>query len=99
MKFITKEVIGNLGIDSENMKFVSSPTVYEDNNGTIVVATSPIMTPTSNHIAFKYHWFSQLVGKEFVIWKIEAENQKAGIFNKGLQGVLFVIISRFLCGW
>ena len=35
------------GIDSETLKFVSSSTIYEDNNVSIVVAKSPRMTPTS----------------------------------------------------
>ena len=55
LKSIIKEVIDNLGIDCENLKFVSSSTVYEDNKGVIVVATSPRMTPSSKHIAVKYH--------------------------------------------
>ena len=86
LKCLIKEVIDNLGTDSENLKFVSSSTIYEDNNGAIVVATSPRMTPTSKHIDVKYHCFRQHVGKEFVICKIESENQKADIFTKGLQG-------------
>ena len=32
LKSLIKEVIDNLGIDSEKLKFVSSSTVYEDNN-------------------------------------------------------------------
>ena len=56
-------MIDNLGIDNEKLKFVSSSIVYEENNGTIVVETSPRMTTTSNLIAVKYHWFSQQVGK------------------------------------
>ena len=99
LKSLIKEVIDNLGIDSEKLKFVSSSTIYEDNNGAIVVATSPRMTPTSKHIAVKYHWFRQQVGKEFLIQKIESENQKANIFTKGLQGELFVSISKLVCGW
>ena len=63
LKSLINEVIDNLGIDSENFKFVSSSTVYEDNNRAIVVATSPSMTPSSNHISVKYHWFRQHVGK------------------------------------
>ena len=55
MKIIIKEVIENLGIDSEKLKFVSRSTIYEDNNGDIVVATSPVITPKSKHIAVKYH--------------------------------------------
>ena len=99
LKIIIKGVIDNLGIDRENLKFVSSSTIYEDNNEAIVVATSPSMTPTSNHIAIKYHWFRQHVGKEFVIHKIESENQKADVVTKGLQGQIFVRIRKFLCGW
>ena len=38
LKTIIKEVIENLGIDSETLKSVSRPTVYEDNNGAIVVS-------------------------------------------------------------
>ena len=60
------------------------------------MATSPRMTPTSNHIAVKYHWFRQHVGKEFVIRKIESENQKANIFTKGLQGQIFVRAMDYL---
>ena len=81
------------------MKFVSSSTVYEENNGSIVVTTSPRMTPTSKHIAVKYNWFRHHVGKEFVIRKIESENQKADIFTKGLQGEIFVRIMKLICGW
>ena len=63
LKSLIKEVIDNLGIDSEKLKFLSSSNVYEDNNGAIFVATSPSMTPTSKHIAVKYHWFRQYIGK------------------------------------
>ena len=99
LKSLIKEVIENLEIDSENLKFVSSSTIYEDNNGAIVVATSPMMNPTSKHIAVKYHWFRQHVGKEFVIWKIKSKNQKADIFTECLQGKIFVRTRGLLCGW
>ena len=98
LKNLIKEVIYNLGIDIENLKFVSSYTIYEDNNGAIVVATSPRMTPTSKYISVKYHWFRQNVGKESVIRKIESENQKVHIFTKDLQGERFVSIRKRLCG-
>ena len=32
LKSLIKEVIDNLGIDYENLKFVSSSTIYEENN-------------------------------------------------------------------
>ena len=46
LKSLIKEVIDNLGIDSEKLKFVSSSTIYEENNLAIVVATITMMTPT-----------------------------------------------------
>ena len=85
-------------IDSDNLKFVSSSTICEDNNGAIVVAKIPRMNPTSKHISVKPHWFRQNVGKEFVIQKIESENQKSDIFTKGLQDQIFVRIRKLLCG-
>ena len=99
LKSLIKEVIDKLVIDSKNLKFVSISTVYEDNNGATLLATSPRMTPTSEHISVKYHWFRQHVGKEFVIRKIESESQKADIFTKGVQGQIFVRIRKLLCGW
>ena len=50
LKSLIKEFIDNLGIDSEKLKFVSISTVYEDNNGAIVVAISTRTTLTPNHI-------------------------------------------------
>ena len=99
LKSLIKEVIDNLGIDCENLKFVSISTFYEDNNGAIVVATSPRTTPSSKYIAVKYHWFRQHVGNEFLIWKTKSENQKADIFTKGLHGQIFVRIRKLLFGW
>ena len=96
---LIKEVIDNLGINCENLNFLSSSTVYEDNNGAIVVVTSPRMTPSSKHIAVRYPWFRHHVGKEFVIRKIKSESQKADIFTKGLRGQIFVRIGKLLCGW
>ena len=46
LKSLIKLVIDNLGIDSRKMNFVSSSTAYEENNGAIVVAKSPSITPT-----------------------------------------------------
>ena len=75
LKSLIKELIDNLGIYSENLKFVSSSTIYEDNNRAIVVATSLRMNPTSKYISVKFHWFRQHVGKEVLIRNIRSENQ------------------------
>ena len=99
LKSLIKEVIDKLGIYSEKLKLVSRSTVYEDNNRAIFLATSPRITPTSKLISVKYHWFRQHVGKEFLIRKIESESQKADIFTKGVQGLIFIRIRKLLFGW
>ena len=96
LKSLIKEVIENLVIESETLKFFSRPTIYEDNNLAIVVSTSPRMTPTSRRIAIKYNCFKLHVGKEFVIRNIKLENQKADIFTKGLQGEIFVRVRKLI---
>ena len=35
--------------------------VFEDNNGALVLSTTPEMTPKSKHIAVKYHFFKEHV--------------------------------------
>ena len=65
MKIITKEVVDNFGMNSDNLEFVSSYNCYEDNNGSINMAKVPRMVPTSKHISVKYHCFMKHVGKEF----------------------------------
>ena len=55
LKSIIKEVIDNLGMDSDKLKFLKRYSVYEDNSDVIVVATSLSMTPISNTISFRYH--------------------------------------------
>ena len=70
-KSLIKKVIDNLGIDHDNMKFLSSFTLYKNNGEFIAVGERPRMTPTSNHIAVKNDFFWKHIGKEFVIPKIE----------------------------
>ena len=97
LKSHIKEVIDNLVIDSAKLMFVSRFTVYKENNGAIFVKTSSSMTTTSKHFDVKYHWFRQNIRKEFVIQKIESENQMADIFTKDLQVKLFIRISNLIC--
>ena len=89
LKIIISELIEDLVIDSENLKFVSRYTVYEDNNLAIVVAKIPKMNHASKHIDVRYHWFRHQFEKESVIRKIKSKNQKVNIFTNGLQGEIF----------
>ena len=71
------------------MKFVSSSTIYEDNNEAIFVATGPRMTPTSKHITVKYHWFRQHLGKEFLFGRSSQKTRKQ-IFSPKVYKVKFL---------
>ena len=62
LNILIKEVIDNLEINSNNLKFVLSSTVYEENNVAIVFSICPRITPSSNHISVKYNWIRQHVG-------------------------------------
>ena len=86
-------------MNSENMRCVSIPTVYEDNNSAIFVVTSPKINPTSKQISIKYHFPRKKFGKGFVIQNIEYDNQNEDILTKCLQGELFFSTGQFLCCW
>ena len=75
--------------------------IFEDNNGCLALATAPKLTPRTKHVACKYHFFKDHIGKEkgIVIVKIESEFQKADIFTKGLPTVDFERIRGLLMGW
>ena len=91
LKALVKEVVKNLKL-SKNLSFITKSTVFEDNQGAITVAQSPRLTPTSKHIAVKYHWFRDHIGKDFDIEHVESEQQVADLFTKGLQGSQFLNI-------
>ena len=63
LESLSKEVIDNLGINSENMIFLSSSILNKDNNVEIVVAKSSRINSTSKRTSTKYHLFRQHVRK------------------------------------
>jgi hypothetical protein len=74
--------------------------VFEDNNGALILATAPRMTPRSKHIAVKYHFFrSHIASGEIQIRKINSEDQTADIFTKGLIRATFEKVRMLLMGW
>ena len=99
LKDLVKEILANYRFDTSKISYTTKSKVFEDNQGAIVVATSPRMTPTSKFIAVKYHWFREHVGKAFDIVKISGNEQIADMFTKGLQGERFSYIRKLMCGW
>ena len=74
--------------------------VFEDNNGALILASSPRMTPRSKHIAVKYHFFrSHNANGHIKIIKISTTEQKADIFTKGLVRTVFESIRKLVMGW
>ena len=82
LKNIIKEEVDNLVINSDNLEFLSSSTVYEDNNYAIVVSKSPSTSPTSKHVFVYYHWLRQHIGKElFLILRIRRQIFSPNVFR------------------
>ena len=98
LKDLVKEILANYRFDTSKISYTTKSKVFEDNQGAIVVATSPRMTPPSKFIAVKYHWFREHVTKEFDI-EILGNGQIADMFTKGLQGERFLYIRKLMCGW
>ena len=85
---LVKELLDSLHV-KKDLLFTTKSTVFEDNQGAIIIAQSPRLMPTSKHIAVKYHWFRDHIGKDFDIEHINSESQIANMFTKGLQGTIF----------
>jgi len=66
--------------------------VWEDNQAAITRENMelPRMTPGSNHIVVKYHWF-----RSKVVGKIEIQ----AIESNGLRSDTFVRLREMLAGW
>ena len=75
LKDLVKEILANYRFDTSKISYTTKSKAFEDNQGAIVVATSPRMTPTSKFIAVKYHWFREHVGKAFDILRFQGMNK------------------------
>ena len=100
LRRLLEEIGKSLNLEFCNPAMIHSQ-VFEDNNGALILAESPKMTPRTKHIAVKYHWFRDNIGEKcgIVLKKIESENQKADILTKGLTLDLFRRIRKLLLGW
>jgi hypothetical protein len=74
--------------------------VFEDNNGALILATTLCMTPCSKHIAVPYHFFHEHMATGTIkIVKIATNDNKADIFTKGLDKIKFQALRKLLMGW
>jgi len=97
-----RELLSEIG-EKQGLNFVkpclTHSTIFEDNNGALSLAVSPSTTPRTKHIAVKYHFFRDQVGKGVELKKVDSREQVADIFTKGLVEELFVHLRKKLCGW
>ena len=59
LRTLVDEVKGLIGASALPCRTYSK--VFEDNNGALILASTPRMTPHSKHIAVKYHFFMEHV--------------------------------------
>ena len=99
LKSLVHEVASSL-MDDATFITTTYSSVFEDNNGALILATVPRMTPRSKHIAVPYHFFREHVTKGTIkIFKVESSVNTADLFTKGLDRVKFQALRLLLMGW
>jgi hypothetical protein len=74
--------------------------LFEDNNGTLLMAKEQKYRPRTKHIALKYHHFRSFVNEKKVqILPIDTKEQLADQFTKALDVQTFVRLRSKLMGW
>jgi len=98
---LLKEVGANLQLSFLKDSVVKT-CVWEDNNGTLQLATNPNkVSIQTKHLAVKYHFFQhhiESIGKIWVL-KVNTTEQIADIFTKGLLSDTFTYLVGKLMGW
>ena len=101
-----KETLKGLGINTNKLKVVTQSSVFEENSGDIVLASSPRLNPTSKFICVQYQWFRSHIdsdknfSKPIPINKIDGKVNPADIFTKiNSKESEFLALRKLLCGW
>ena len=83
-----------------SLPIILRSTVFDENNGDLQLEKAPKISPRTKHIAVKYHFLRDKIGKEkgIVIEKFNIIDQLAEIFTKGLQIQLFKPLHKRLMG-
>ena len=99
LKTLVAEVAASLMDDSTFLTTTYS-SVFEDNNGALILAQSPRITPRSKHIAVPYHFFREHVREGTLqILKVASEVNLGDLFTKGLDRIKFQALRKLLMGW
>jgi hypothetical protein len=100
MRRVLTEIGTQLKLDLMKPAMIHS-TIFEENNCALGLSKAPKINTRTKHIAVKYYWFKDMIGKEkgFDIVKVESRDQKADIFTKGLTAELFAHVRKLVMGW
>jgi nitrogen regulatory protein PII-like uncharacterized protein len=80
-----KTMIEELGI------WLKAVPVYDDNQGSIFIASNPVQESHTKHIDIRYHYIHELIGaKEVELMFVPGEMNPANMFTKNLQKVKFL---------
>ena len=96
--YLIMEILTNLQIKFNDSWTYS--TIFEDNNGALVLEGSPKMSPSSKHIAIKYHFFCKAILQDLAhVTPIQSAEQLADIISNGLPTETFTYLCKKLMGW
>jgi hypothetical protein len=75
-------------------------TVFEDNNGALLLATNQRLTSRTKYFHVKWHFFwSHITSGDIVVLKIDTHHQRADYLTKGLTREVFERIRELVQGW
>jgi hypothetical protein len=97
---LVKEVAIACGATEGDGSHIKS-TIFEDNEPCkkLALMELPRMTNRSKHIAIKYHWFRERVGKDWTVESVSSEDQLADCMTKSLPQFTFEKLRKRLMGW
>ena len=99
------KLIANIVSGDDSVKVTVVSDVFEDNNGALMLAKTPRITPQSKFFAVKLHFFKEHVvtdtnpNGEVDIHKIDTHKQLADQLTKGLVEEKFKPLRDKLMGW
>ena len=75
-------------------------TVFEDNNGALLLATNQRITNRTKYFLVQWHHFwAHVKDGTIVILKVESKEQRADYFTKALPREVFEFIRWLVQGW
>jgi hypothetical protein len=101
------EAMGIRGMIVELIAFLNVPrsissslhcTIFEDNNGALILATNQHLTSRTKYFHVKWHFFWSHV-KSGEMLKIDTHHQRADYLTKGLNREVFEQICKLVQGW